>query len=68
MPADWDINDALSFCEQDLLQLLHSRFKNLFADRNYPRVFRMTGERLSIKPDDSCLTDSEFYFERFLET
>lgn len=68
MPADWDINDALAFCEQDLLQALHKTFKNLFADRDYPREFRMLGERLSIRPDPNYFPGSEVYFDRFLET
>lgn len=68
MPADWDVNDALNFCEQDLMMMLHKRFKTLFADSEYPREFRMFGERLSIKPDSNCSWGSERYFERFLDT
>lgn len=68
MPADWDVNQALAYCERDLLMLLNKRFKALFADSEYPREFRMFDDRLSIKPDPNYFLGSDFYFERFLES
>ncbi len=68
LPADWDVNDALAFCESGLLGTLHSRFKVLFAERDFPRIFGMVDDRLSIKPDDSQLPNHNTFFEGFLET
>lgn len=67
LPADWDINEALTSCEPDLLHLLHIRFKALFADSDYPRNFYMTGDRLAIQPDLEQLPNREVYFEKFLD-
>lgn len=68
LPADWEISEALLFCEQELLEALKHRFKILFSDRNFPRNFGMTLDRLSITPNISELPDQKAYFENFLET
>lgn len=68
MPAAWDVNEALAHCQHELLDVLHSRFKELFAEREFPRVFRISGERVAIKPDLSHFPNSEDYFDRFFAT
>lgn len=68
LPEHWDINEGLAYCEQELLSLLHQRFKTLFADRDFPRVFHMAGERLVIKPDSGQLPNHEEFFDKFLGT
>ena len=68
MPAHWDINEALAYCEPELLSLLHKRFKALFASDDYPRVFGMVAERLSIQPDFAKLPNPVNHFEGFLDT
>ena len=65
LPADWDVNDALSQCEQALLSLLHTRFKDLYADKNFPRSFNMAADRLAIRPDVQQLPKPEDYFRSF---
>jgi hypothetical protein len=65
LPSQWDINDALNHCEQELLSLLRTRFTTLFADRNFPRSFNMTADRLAIRPDAQQLANSEAYFKYF---
>jgi hypothetical protein len=67
LPADWDVNEALSHCEKALLTLLHTRFKDLYADKNFPRSFNMMATRLAIRPDVHQLPKPEDYFEPFLE-
>ena len=67
LPSHWDINEALTYCEQDLLSLLHTRFKALFADKNFPRNFEMAADRLAIKPNMEQLPSRQIYFENFLD-
>lgn len=68
LPVNWDINEGLAYCEQELLSLLHQRFKTLFANRDFPRVFHMAGEWLVIKPDPEQLPNHEEFFDKFFDT
>lgn len=65
LPSDWDINDALTHCEQELVSLLRTRFTTLFADRKFPRNFNMEANRLAIRPDVQQLPKPEDYFRYF---
>lgn len=52
-PVDMKIEDALSHCQDELIQNFREVFCKLFGDREFPREFQMVDSRIIIRPRSS---------------